>query len=213
MLPEKHDPPVFCVDIDGVCCDLVESLRLPAAEALKVWPEKLEAPTQYSLKEAWNMTEEQHEAMWQHAIMDSHVFAGADVMPDCAETLISIKEYLGMRIRIASARLSLRSIPHGNEWKYLVAQDTAAFLSVNKIPFDDICMAVPKTDIRCDLAIDDSPNEILAWEKAGVPSLLMDRSYNRDFKEPPGCQRVRRWTEVYSAARDLLQGGQGADIA
>jgi len=111
-------------------------------------------------------------------------------MFDGASAALNKLSAAGHHIRVITSRF-VKGGQHA-----IVVADTAWSLDKNKIPYKDIMFTARKTDVFADVYIDDSPENIIAFQKADRPYIIFDALYNRHLEGP----RVDNWEDCY----DLL---------
>ncbi len=187
---------ILGVDLDGVCADYEQGLRLFLSADRGVGPESLPPAEHWSLAgSGWFDTEQEYSSAHDRAV-GSGMFAHLPVIPDAAQTLSQLSKD-GVRIRIITHRL-LRPGFHRR-----VVADTVGWLEDSHIPFWDLCFVADKTTVGCDLLIDDGPHNLLAMHVAGLPVLAFDQRYNRHVPGP----RVHSWAEVPAQVQNYREGG------
>ena len=192
----KH---VFGVDVDGVLADLVCILKKTAEEILEMPFGSLPQPKSFDLEKEWNVP---YSDVFVEAVLRNDIFTHCPTIDGSAETLSAMKQG-GWHIRIITHRGAyptewLDRLGRNQRW---LKEETLHWLEYNEIPYDDIFCAADKTSVHADLYIDDQPNIITAYEKAGQNALLFRRSYNNAF-EPASGLSVRKWSEVPAIAAE-----------
>lgn len=117
---------------------------------------------------------------------DLQLIEGAD------EFLWKLSE-AGHHIRVITSRF----VKGGQHQK--VVTDTSYSLENLHIPYKDLMFTARKTDIFADVYVDDSPDNILSFQRANRPYIIFDQVYNRDLEGP----RVTNWADAYKLILDM----------
>jgi len=114
------------------------------------------------------------------------IYRTLEAMEDVSKYTWMLSEE-GHHIRVITSRF----VKGGQHEK--VVTDTAYWLNKVDIPYKDIIFTARKTDIFADVYIDDSPSNIISFQKAQRPYIIFDTAYNRDLEG----LRVFNWKETY----------------
>lgn len=87
----------------------------------------------------------------------------------------------------------------------VAAQDTYDWLSYMKIPASEVHIMQDrsKAEIAPDIAIDDSPKNILQYLDANIPTVVYDHKYNQGVL---GGYRAKTWLDVVDTVKNILHG-------
>lgn len=191
------------LDLDGVVFDAAVGFRTCVARELRVPESSLGPQTHWSLVESgWLESEEQFRRMHANAVQDG-LFRSMPVMDGASEQLWRLSD-ADIHIRVVTYRLS---VSHGHAY---AAGDTVASLDRHNIPYRDLCFVADKTQVDCDIYLDDAPHNIEALRAVGRYAIVFDAPYNQHVPGP----RARNWTEaadlVLARQQWLQQTGRGA---
>lgn len=175
---------VLGLDLDGVCADYVQGLRLFMAE--NGWPDALDypAPDDYNLVKAtgwpFRTIEEYFEV--QRAAVQAHLYRDLPVMPLAAQVLQELSEH-HVHIRIVTHRLFLTGLHE------VIVADTAAWLERHGFPYMSLCFTGLKDSIEANYYVEDAPAAAHYSDKIGQRYVIFDHLYNRDVTG----LRLYRW--------------------
>lgn len=176
---------VLGVDLDGVCADYEEALRLSVANQLGCEPSSLPPQSIMDAYSEWGLDFEGFAHAHRHAVTHDRIFRTMAPMPGVAEALWQLSDS-GVWIRIITHRLLFNGIHE------VSAADTAWWLDHHGLPYRDLCFIGDKPGVGADLYIDDSPRVIEALQASDRRVIIFDHPYNRHLNGP----RVERWSEV-----------------
>jgi 5'-nucleotidase len=185
---------IIGLDLDGVTGDYSNGLRQYLGDALEVPEEKLDEvfpePADYNFSN-WPGVSEDFVKFHSEAVAKG-LYREMDVIPKASETLWKLDSE-GHHIRVITSRF----VRHGQN--YRVISSTGEWLDKHDIPYRDIMFVRNKMDVFADIYIDDSPENILAFQKAGRPVIIFEAPYNREMKG----LRAKNWDEVYEIISDF----------
>lgn len=180
---------IIGVDVDEVCAEYYMGLRdhiaqikgLSPEEALKLYPK----PSSYNM-DGWPGFPDEFLATHTDAVSKG-LYTRLAAIKGASETLWQLNAE-GHHLRIITSRF----VSHGQNGT-VIAQ-TALWLDQNNIPYRDIMFVRNKTDVFADVYIDDSPENIIAFQKLNRQVIIFDTLYNRDIEG----LRAKNWGQVYT---------------
>lgn len=187
------------VDLDGCVYDWQGCYRFIARECLGVeMPPVEEFWTSVGAERSY-LTEPQRKWMWEGGI-ERGLFRYGNLVKGAAEALQKLSEVFDLVV--VSHRPNPLEFDLSPQARRTAILDTLSWLSYLRLPFSEIHMLrhdQPKSSVRCDLYIDDSPSVVAELSRtfgaAGPSILLLDRPWNRSSFEP-GVTRVYDWRQV-----------------
>lgn len=181
---------VVGVDLDGVCADFYEQMRVVAAEWFERPLESLTREVSYGLKEWGVRDEEEYRKLHRFAITQRNLFRNVPMIPGARRVLwqLSNENY---RIRIITHRLYIEYFHE------LAVRQTIEWLDHNGIPYWDLCFMKAKDEVGADIYIEDSPSNVSRLRNAGHFTICFGNSTNVHIEEP----RVKNWDEVYGLVK------------
>jgi 5'(3')-deoxyribonucleotidase len=183
---------VLGLDLDGVCADYTGGFRRYVAGVRGVPEASLPDPVDWDWSLCGWGIESRDEYLGLHgAAVDAGLFRDLDPLPGVSRALWRLSD-AGVRIRVITHRLVI-SGGHA-----AAAADTVAWLEAHRIPYWDLCFMADKPQVGADLYLDDSPDNLAAFQEVGLPFLVFDQPYNRHLAGP----RVRDWAEAMEAVLD-----------
>lgn len=168
----------IAVDLDGVCYEFDRTARYMLREYKN---EELGPSTSWdSMEDAigpelwrWLFSEGIELGLFRYGHVTRGAIVGLRALADAGHTLL-----------VVSHRPAL-AVP-----------DTLAWLAYQQLPWSEIHIlsnGEAKSSVPADVLIDDRPENIRDWERAGREGILVDRSHNQDYVVP--C-RAKDWREV-----------------
>lgn len=185
---------VFGVDLDGCVANICDGYRFGLATELGIDPALLGPVTDYYFN-CWkpHLVDGDHYRALHNRLVADGLFANLQPIPDAISSLQRLHDD-GIHIRIITHRTGPDP--------YDVVGQTCDWLRQHGAPFDGLCFEGNKTDIRCDIAIDDAPHHLAAYNTAAVPAIAYcapkEGLYNRDA---PGVHTTS-WVTVEHLVRD-----------
>jgi len=183
---------IFGLDCDGTIATYSRSyanhiirqlgLKLTPEEALLRFPD----PDTYSFTNWQDIVDFNTFKQYHVDAVNHGIYRELELFTGAAEALNALSDE-GHHIRVITSRF----VKGGQH--QIVVSDTAWWLDDKKIPYKDIIFTARKTDIFADVYIDDSPENILTFQKAGRPYIIFDALYNRHLEGP----RVDNWEDAY----------------
>ncbi len=190
-IKEKNSP-ILAVDLDGVCGDYVEAIRLSFSKRNNIPLEKLSKDVQWNFEE-WGITREEAVEFQKTATKEDKIFENMNMINGANEAIKKLRDS-GIWIRIVTHRLLF------NRPSSFILQETARWLEKNRIIYDEICFLASKEEVFADLYIDDSPSVIEALQKENRDFIIFDRKCNKDIKGP----RANNWNEVFEMVTEFF---------
>lgn len=184
---------VFGVDLDGVCADFYEGLRIIASEWLGVPLYSLTKEVTYGLSEWGIDTAGGYDRLHKFAVTQRSLFKELKPIKGAPQTLRKLSNN-DVRIRIITNRLYIKY------FHQMAARQTIEWLDQYDIPYWDLCFMRDKAAVGADLYIDDSPENVGRLRNDGHNTIVFTNSTNRDLPEP----RADTWAEVEKIVLDEL---------
>lgn len=185
---------VLGVDLDGVCGDYSAAFAEVVAAEGGVTPDSLGPQTSWEFAECWAPTVRDvahFRELHKLAVLERRIFATMGEIDGASDALWELSD-AGVHIRIVTHRLCVN-------WGHDIAvADTVAWLQQPRcdgrprIPYRDLCFMSDKTDVGCDLLVDDAPHNVLGARRNRIDAIVFDTPYNQMV---PGA-RARSWSEV-----------------
>ena len=176
------------VDLDGVVADYIAGLRETVAAARGGDPSELTLDVDWELT-PWGLGPGDYLAHHNRFVADGG-YLRLDPLPGAVEALH----------RLAAAGVLIRIVTHRGFHRPQVHRslaDTIQWLHDHQVPYDEFCAVEGKTEVECDLHIDDAPHHIAAFHDAGRPVVVFDAPWNRHVDDRG--LRVRNWAEAEAA--------------
>lgn len=191
---------ILGLDLDGTTCKYSPALAATIIEQEKLTLSDEEYALLFPEPDTYNFTN------WKYIVdfatfkryhttaVDLGIYQTLELLDGADEALWKLSE-AGHHIRVITSRF-VKGGQHAR-----VVSDTAQWLDKNNIPYRDIMFTARKTDIYADLYLDDSPENIISFQKANRPFVIFDALYNRDLEGP----RVTNWFEAYDTITDAFR--------
>ena len=191
------DPYEFTLglDLDGVCADYSHIMRQVVARLRGTGPGLLTKEHDWHFTE-WGLDDKEFHTA-HDIVVDEGWFAYAPVLPGAKDALHNLSS-LGVKIRVVTSRAVYPRHLEG------VLQSTSDWFAHNYIPYDEICLVEKKTDVLCDIYIDDSPKQIRRLQEAGRAVLIYDQPWNRYPISDISGMRVYHWSEAEKMIKGLF---------
>lgn len=162
------------VDLDGVCYDFADSLRLYLSES------GLDLNYNVSLGEVdkwhfyrdWGMTDEEFVQHCHDGVDAEWIFA-VGIPRDNASDAVNFMRAFGNTVHIVTDR-SFGKVPENSQ------RNTKLWLDVWGFGYDTLDFSADKTSVETDVFIEDKLENYDALEAAGVDVYLVDRPWNQD---------------------------------
>lgn len=185
---------VLGVDLDGVCGDYTRAFGTVVAAESGVTFDELGPQTSWEFAECWggHVRDGDHfRELHKRAVLEHRIFSDMPEIDGASDALWELSD-AGVHIRIITHRLCVN-------WGHdVAAADTVAWLQRTRpdgrplIPYRDLCFMSDKTDVGCDLLVDDAPHNVLGARRNRIDAIVFDAPYNQAV---PGA-RARNWREV-----------------
>lgn len=185
---------VLGVDLDGVCGNYTAAFRNVVAAETGCDPEVLRDQTSWEFAECWSAAirdRDHYLELHKRAVLEHRIFATMPEIPGASDSLWRLSD-AGVHIRVITHRLCVN-------WGHDIAvTDTVAWLQAPRpdgrprIPYRDLCFTGAKTEVDCDMLVDDSPSNVLKARSARTSAVVFDSPYNQFV---PGA-RAHTWDEV-----------------
>jgi 5'-nucleotidase len=180
---------IIGIDLDGCAGDYTGALRkfvgdalgIPENERMDVFP----VPADYNFSN-WKYVATEFVKHHSEAVT-AGIYAEMDMIPKASETLWKL-DHDGHHMRVITSRF-VKKRQHAR-----VITSTAEWLDKNDIPYHDIMFVQRKMDVFADVNIDDSPENIINFQKAGRNYIIFDQPYNQHLEGP----RAYNWDDVYA---------------
>lgn len=191
------------LDLDNVVVDYNTSFGKHLCEIFGIDETKREtlfpAPTHYSFVESgWYGLGSEETFRRLHAVsVENGLFLDATPLPGAIENLNKLAGE-GIRIHVVTSRF-VRHYQHGR-----VVADTAKFLDMHSVPYSMLTFTDNKGAIFGDIAIDDSPKNIEAYQARGIPVIVYAQKYNEQYEgDPDILLRSDNWDEIARVISDF----------
>lgn len=193
-----NKPFVLGVDCDGVIADYFDGFRNFCAHKFRTPARQLPIPHSYDFSS---------DPLWAELIpdrkkfLDLHneavaegMFAKLRMMEGASIALWELSN-MGVYVRIITHRFH----KHGDYAR--VVKDTVEWFDTNSIPYRGLAIERWKSDVGCDLYIDDSPGNVEELRAAGNDCIVFDAPYNKDV---PGL-RAYSWMGALKIVKRRLE--------
>lgn len=179
---------IIGLDLDGVTAEYVGGLRNFIALQRGYSPEEvaelMPEVTDYGFSN-WEGLNTDFVTYHTNAVAEG-LYAGLPMMQGASEVLWELSNE-GHHIRV----LTKRFVKNGQHGK--VVADTASWLDQMNIPYRDLAFLAKKTDLHCDVYIDDAPSNLIEFRNSWKDYIIFDAPYNQEI---PG-DRAESWDDVY----------------
>jgi uncharacterized HAD superfamily protein len=183
------DAMIIGVDIDGTIKNTHEA-------AVRVFNEELnrrvksEEVTDFYLDQAYGLTKREGARLWRK--LEARIYSLGVPLPHASSVLTRLFQQ-GHRILFITARPGMKKVTHV----------TKQWLQDHGFPYDGTNLkmgcqdkAVVATDLGVELFFEDAPHHLDKLVKAGVPTVIVDAVYNRDYPHP--LPRMKSWDEAFT---------------
>lgn len=181
------------VDLDGVCADFYEHMRIIAAEWLECDESELTKDVSYGLAE-WGVKPERYVDLHRFAVTQRDLFKTCPMIPGARKFLRKLSDE-GARIRIVTHRLFIDFFHHA------AVSQTIDWLDKSGIPYSYLCFMESKQDVGVNIFIEDSPKNVDLLRGEDVYTICFGNSTNKHVAEP----RVESWGEVYDLVHEFAK--------
>ncbi len=185
---------IIGLDLDGVSAEYYGGLRNIIAEQEGLTPEEslllYPDPISYNMEE-WPGFPARFFKLHTEAVAEG-LYTKLEAIEGASETLWRLNEE-GHHIRIITSRF----VSHGQNGK--VVAETAIWLDNNRIPYRDLMFVRHKPDVYADVYVDDSPENIFAFQKRNSEVIIYDTSYNQGIEG----RRAKNWEQIYAHIQEL----------
>lgn len=191
-------PFVVGVDCDGVLADYFKGFRDYIADCLGLEPTDLPIPNSYDFSSdpAWAQVMPTREKFltWHNDAVADGLFQHLPMIQGASVALWNLSN-AGVYVRIITHRFHKHGTYAG------VVSDTVQWLDENAIPYRGLAVERWKSDVGCDIYIDDSPGNVVELRAAGHDCIVFDAPYNQDV---PGL-RAHNWQEAEDIIKQRIQ--------
>jgi hypothetical protein len=180
------------IDIDG-------TIKQTQRAAVQVYNEelgknvKLEDVKEFHLDKSYGISPKEGAKLWRK--LEHRIYKLAVPLENASEVLRTLSQE-GHRVVYITAR---PGFPH-------IRQVTVDWLKKYRFPFEEGCLHMNSQDkasvaIReeVDLFFEDAPNHLDRLVEAGIPTVIVDAVYNRDY--PVALPRIHSWDEGLDLVR------------
>ncbi|WP_050607846.1 5' nucleotidase, NT5C type [Clostridium niameyense] len=181
----------ICIDIDGTVTEPYYWLNIFNKHFKKnIKPSEV---TKYNIDEVMGITEEQYNEFYEKHKVRIHTVE-EKVRKDAKDVLNILKEYNNIYFVTARDK-SLEML-------------TRCYLENNGINYNELYVLgshykVKKAiELKCDIFIEDNPNNALELSEAGFKVILIDTNYNKNI-HGYNIIRVYNWREVYNIVKEI----------
>lgn len=189
---------ILGIDIDGTVGGYINCLReymaakfdIPEDQMWDFFPE----PIDYNFTN-WKHVDTDFKNLHSEAVSKG-MYEDMKVFPQASQKLwqLNNEDY---HLRVMTSRF----VKHGQNFE--VVNATGKWLDKHDIPYRDLMFVHEKTDVFVDVLIDDSPYNILGFQKRGRPVIIFDAPYNQDLEGP----RAHNWEQAYALIKEMYPNG------
>lgn len=197
-MTKKQRKVILGIDIDGTVGGYIDTLReymavkfeVPKDEMWDYFPE----PIDYNFSN-WQYVFSDFKNLHSEAVANG-IYEEMPVFPQASEKLWKLNDE-DYHLRVMTSRF----VKHKQNKK--VINSTGEWLDKHNIPYRDLMFVHEKTDVFVDLLIDDSPYNIIGFQKRGRPVIIFDAPYNQDLEGP----RAHNWEQAYALIKEMYPNG------
>jgi 5'(3')-deoxyribonucleotidase len=193
----KHEEELMIIglDLDGTTGEYSQTLlefmaEQAGVEDVEQYKLDMGNPINYAM-DNWFANREEFTKAHTSAV-DRGLYVKIPVYDKASEILWRLSDE-GHDIHIVTSRY----VGHSRNGR--VTRDTAQWLDDNNIPYRSLHFVKDKFLLKCDVFIDDSPENIAALRAKGREVIVYDAPYNKDV---PG-RRATNWDEVYAHITEI----------
>ena len=186
MTPNRKDPYILGLDLDGVCADYTKGLAKFVERETGIPATSLPEPHNYSfVKSGWPFTDIDDYLATHARAVEAGLFRWVEPMDGLKDGIDRLHD-AGVHIFIVTHRL-LRTGAYAD-----IIGDTSRWLDVHGIKYDSFCATHLKQIVGPHIYVDDAPSNVEAIRGAGTPTIVFDQPYNQDVAGP----RASTWPEL-----------------
>jgi uncharacterized protein len=184
------------VDIDG-------TIKNTQKAAVQVYNKELgrkvkhEDVTDFYLDKAYGLSKKEGARLWRK--LEHKIYSLGVPLPNAAEVLMDLREK-GHEVYFVTARPGMRHI----------RDVTVKWLQKHGFPYDGNNLhmgsrnkALVAQNLGIELFFEDAPDHLDKLVEAGVPTVVVDAVYNRDYN--PKIPRIHKWEQVYDLIEKIEQ--------
>lgn len=186
---------ILGVDLDGVCANYTQSLRMVVAFEKRVSMDSLTDDVDWNYTK-WGIDGREEFLELHRKGVDQGMFLSMNAMPGVSPVLWRLSD-AGAHIRVITHRLCFNG-SHAQ-----IAGDTIDWLDVQNIPYRDICFMGNKPQAEADIYVEDAPHHIEALWAEGKEVIIFDQPYNKHLTAKGGM-RAWDWTDVEEIVLDAI---------
>lgn len=186
---------IIDIDLDGVCSNYVQGLRLELEREYGIDPTELPEPGTYNLAHAhgWPFSSTYNYLAFHARSVSRGLYRNLPAYSGVHEGFQYFSDS-HLHIRIVTHRL-LTSGLHEK-----VVTDTAHWLEEHRLPYMSLCFVGPKDTMKAALHIEDAPETIEILLQSGEQVIIYDQPYNQGIDAP----RAHDWPELIQMVKQVL---------
>lgn len=174
------------IDIDGCLADYTKGLAKVVSREKGIPLDQLIEPSSFNFNETpWDLDTREKFLHYHNMGVEELMFYTLDVLPGAAEATRTLHEEGFINHIITSRFFTTGTL-------YEVNRQTISWLDKNNICCDEYSLTNTKEKVHVDIAIDDAPHNILAYQANNIPCIIFDHPYNRELNG----LRFGSWDEI-----------------
>jgi 5'(3')-deoxyribonucleotidase len=187
---------VLGIDLDGVCADFYEQMRVVAAEWFERPVESLTKEVTYGLKEWGVENSEQYQSLHRFAVTEREFFRKVPMIPGTRRILRKLSDE-NYRVRIITHRLFIEYFHE------IAVRQTIEWLDYHGIPYWDLCFMKEKDQVGADIYVEDTVTNIEQLRENGHYTICLANTTNKGVADP----RAKDWDDVYQMIKRKAPNG------
>ncbi len=174
------------LDLDGVVYNFVEEFRTYVSTQRGVHPDSLAPVHRWEFYLDWDMSEDEYFTTLEQAAVGGHVFKNGAAYDGAAQAVSQARD-IGYEIVAITAR-KLTDIQDDHQ---IIHDNTAEWLTINGIHFDELIVDNDKTNHGLNVLVDDSLANVHHFIMAGGKGFVFDRPWNQGSS----FSRIHGWDD------------------